>query len=377
MRNENTEKGGTKKPKLDLHIGTHKTGTSAIQASLNLNRNRLRRQGVIFLGCPHEKFNPLMRATQIEPTMVAAMKDFFDKRITNDSARYLLSWEGLSGDPYNGYTNSPVVAETIHQASQGLDARIILYLRRQDDFIESLYTQLIHEGGSESFKDFISRLDEPMFNWQRLVDSFAARFGHKRIIVRPYSKSALPTSTSLFEDFFSILGVDSGSLRFSENLLSKNSGYSRQALELARQCNPWLQPQEQRQLRMLLRVISHKDPFQSYSYWTEADRASWLARYADTNRQVARTYLEHASEELFPATSCNSLQHGNSNQVDAVFDGCEECDDINMTPLLVRMLLSATKAPQKRPSLGRQISNQIRTMLSRLRRYEVRKRGQP
>lgn len=367
MKSENTKKGKTKPPKLDLHIGTHKTGTSALQACLSLNRDRLRSQGMVFLDCPHEKLKPLMRATQIEPSMVTAMKDFFDKRITNHSAHYVLSWEGLCGDPYSGYTNSSILAQTILQASQGLDVRIILYLRRQDDFIESLYTQLIHEGGSESFKDFIGRLDESMFNWLQLTDNFAALFSREKIVVRPYDKSILPTTTSLFEDFFSILGIDFGSLRYNENLSAKNSGYSRQALELARQCNPWLEPQEQRQLRMLLRVISHKDPFQSYSYWTEADRASYLARYASTNRQVARTYLGSAPEELFPTTPHNNLPGGDSDQVNRVQDRSEDGDNINMTPLLVRMLLSTTKAPEKRPSLRRQISDRVKKLLRRQR----------
>lgn len=363
MKSENTKKGKIKPPKLDLHIGTHKTGTSALQACLSLNRDRLRNQGMVFLDCPHEKLKPLTRATQIEPSMVAAMKGFFDKQITNHSARYVLSWEGLCGDPYSGYANSPILAQTIQQASQGLDVRIIVYLRRQDDFIESLYTQRIHEGGSESFKDFIGRLNESMFNWQQLTDNFAALFGREKTVVRPYDNSILPTTTSLFEDFFSILGIDFESLRFNENLFSKNSGYSRQALELARQCNPWLQPQEQRQLRMLLRVISHKDPFQSYSYWTETDRATWLARYVDTNRQVARTYLENSPEELFPATPHNHLDCGDSNQANVVYHACEKGEDINMTPLLVRMLLSATKAPQKRPSLRRLISDHVRNLI--------------
>ena len=62
--------------------------------------------------------------------------------------RFVTSWEGFSGNPRLAYQNANAVASMLRESTKSLDVRIIVYLRRQDEFVESMYTQTIHEGGS-------------------------------------------------------------------------------------------------------------------------------------------------------------------------------------------------------------------------------------
>ena len=78
--------------------------------------------------------------------------------------RFAMSSEGFFGNLFKDYYNSEWISEFLSKVSAGFDVRIIVYLRRQDFFIESLYTQMIHQGESYSFLDFVVNYDALSFD---------------------------------------------------------------------------------------------------------------------------------------------------------------------------------------------------------------------
>src|SRR5690625_7585565 len=95
---------------------------------------------------------------------------------------YLIISEHFSGNPFIGFSNVHIIAETLWEITKDLDLDIyiIVYLRRQDDFIESMYTQSIHLGDSHSFEEFINGFDESAFDWEYILDSYSKWFGKDR-----------------------------------------------------------------------------------------------------------------------------------------------------------------------------------------------------
>lgn len=293
------------KKSLYIHIGTHKTGSTAIQQFLRQNKRRLAQEGVFYLTLPYG-IEKLMSANELDEELVDSVKKSLANKANSYSPKkaqegcYLLSWEGFSGDALKGYANVAIVAEHLQRMTEQFDVKIIVYLRRQDDFLESIYTQKIHEGASYAFHSFVEMLPDTSFDWARLLAAYGDRFGKENLIVRRYDKAFLPKSDSLLKDFLQIVGVDFNKLDVEKKELIPNRGYSRDALEIAKLANPYLRNEEKKRLRRILQNASAKQPFEKYAYWTSSERARFLERYNQSNAQVASHFFDEEFGDLFP-----------------------------------------------------------------------------
>jgi hypothetical protein len=301
-----------KAPELYIHIGTHKTGSTAIRQALIQCREALRGQGVLYLPWdvrtfPRESLS-FMTMRMSDQNAVHHLRKMLrqargdQRRGDPEGPRLLMSFEGFSGDPSEGYRNASVIAEHLRRATEGFKTHIIVYLRPQDEFIESLYTQQIHEGKWCSFPDFVNRHDDSSsFNWHWLLRQYSNCFGKDRMIVRRYHKQFFPCNESLLQDFFRILGVDSSVLDLPPDF-APNRGYSRDALEIARIANPHLTDAERSRLRQLLQRTNAKQPFEAYAFWSEREREALASRYRESNAKVAQEYFGESSGMLFPSS---------------------------------------------------------------------------
>lgn len=280
------------KPLLFLHIGTHKTGSTAIQRALPVGGAAALKAGLVRL----DIHGDVARTSWTEDD-ARSLRSHLAGQIVPGASRYLLTCEGFSGNPLQGYANAPVAAERLRAATADFDVRVVVFLRRQDDFLESIYTQLIHQGGSQSFEAFLQAMPDGGPDWHRLLTTYAAEFGRDNLVVRRYHATFYPRPESLLEDFCAILGVPTSVLAKADS--TPNQGYSHKAQELARVCNPHLDDAGRRQLRQLLQKISPKPVFQSYAYFDLAGRRTLLAACAESNARVAREFFG-GSESLFP-----------------------------------------------------------------------------
>ncbi len=199
-----------------------------------------------------------------------------------------------------GYADAPVIASHLRELTRDFDVSILVFLRRQDDFMESLYTQTIHEGSSQTFDEFRKTIKPEAMNWQKLLEAYAAEFGHGNITARVYHKDCYPQPQDLIVDFCRMVGVRPECLKQRVHTV-RNQGFSMEAVEMARLCNPCLTPARRRQLRQMLQVVSAKPVFQSYSYLDLDARRQLLSLHAKSNTQVRRDYLGGQDDQpLFP-----------------------------------------------------------------------------
>lgn len=297
----------TGKTRLYIHIGTWKTGSSTIQFNLHRLKEDLKQEGIYYLSKKDKMVidDRIIRDFEkIEPEYVSQSRRKL-KGILNNSReegyKYIASAEEFSGDPFSGFKNCRAVAENIFEITKdlNLDIKIIVYLRRQDDFIESMYTQSIHLGGVKTFQEFISDFDESHFNWYNLLKAYSDVFGKKNIDVRRYHKAFLPHKNSLMQDFGS--AVNSNLIANYSETVSKNKGLSRNALELTRITNKHLNDEEQYQLRKLFQEINSKNPFEKYAFFESSERKEFLARYKNSNLKIAKEYMGIQDGPLFPS----------------------------------------------------------------------------
>ena len=286
-----------------IHVGTHKTGSTTIQHALRDTSRANPEEGWIYSGTTAIA-KEIMRAKQYDKTLVQRFKVEVQNMMkrAKSANRVILSSEALSGLPNDGYQNSNTVFSMLRDATNKYNTKIIIFLRRQDSFLESMYTQKIHEGENLEFESFLKQYNLPdALNYRRMLNELSACFGDQNLIVRSYHESS---KIGLLADFGEIIG--SKSLRYSEQG-EKNPGYSRHALEIAKICNRSLDQSRKRQLRKALQAVMAKNRLEPFSYFTNDERTKFLNRYQVSNREVANRYFGGDLERLFPTPQSSKL----------------------------------------------------------------------
>lgn len=336
------------KPRVYIHIGTHKTGSTAIQQAFSKGA-----AGLVRLGFREDIARSPWTQSDADRLAAHLRAQILPSRPVN----YLLSTERFCGEPLQGYAQAGDIARRVRDITRDFDPVIVVFLRRQDDFIESLYTQMIHQGGSQTFAGFMETIRPEIMDWHRLLEAYAAVFGRENIVVRRYHADFYPEPRSLLVDFCGIVGVDPAALAEEGGAGTPNQGYSKEAMEVALQCNPHLDEKGRRHLRRLLQKISPKPVFQSYGYLDIHLRRQILAACAESNAAVRRDYLPGlpGHEPLFPEPAeC-------ATPVDSHASGAA-----TLLPVLVRMLLESQE--KQRGSRLMRLAGRLDSHLGRLRR---------
>lgn len=284
-------------PQLFLHIGTHKTGSTAIQKALLKGKEKLRDEKIVYLPQLPARKN-IETLSVLDSDIISSSREFVLREISKypTSTRFVMSYEGYSGDVFRGYLNAEIVAESLRRITDGYEVKVIVFLRRQDLFVESMYTQTIHQGQTWSFNNFLDIFNNSSFNWHLLLSNYAKYFKKPGIIVRRYDKTHLLNQNSI-EEFANVIGSNSlKSIDIEKNL---NSGYTRDALELARLCLPHLTKSEKRKLRNILQATNAKLPFESHSFFNLSERELFLSKYEQSNALVAEEYFHDSKGSLF------------------------------------------------------------------------------
>ena len=244
---------------IDLHIGLPKTGTTAIQVAL----------------APVKRYVPthtlpdlvkLPRLTRVDDELVARLK----KRVKADA---LISWELLSGDFENlNFGNVFTVAHMMRRVCGDREARVILYLRRQDHFAESTYAHLVQTGDTRTFHEWVRTVPEGAYDWRRIL----AAYRDFEQVVRVY-KDGL----DLIADFAEVIGQ-----KLDKPHGWVNRGLSEKDVEHMRLCNEGLTDDQRMLLRQQLSTTKGMRPYTRRHYFTATERAAFLETYRLCNEEL-------------------------------------------------------------------------------------------
>lgn len=182
------------KKRLIVHIGMHKTGTSSVQRYFSRNRAMLGRMGVCY---PHS-FGPKGERQPKHAAIFDAISHLADHgapdpvlgpaesvieraaaEIESASARVaLISAEGLSGE-------RPVFAKALASLEDRFETTIVIFLRRQDHWLESFYKQMVLSRQVRESRDFHNFASAPEtrdhLNYERIVGWWQSSFRDVRI----------------------------------------------------------------------------------------------------------------------------------------------------------------------------------------------------
>jgi len=298
---------------LYLHIGTPKTGTSYIQHSLRINSKKIKKQGYRFpdlglrftnVGIARNGHFLLLREGVGKAKKIKDLKGLYDKiikKIEKISLKYdniILSEEGCWNNDYN----IPKFVEDMKK--RDIQVRIVVYLRRQDLFLQSHWAQKIKEGKiSQKFEKYVKTNKEHLDYYNQCC-KLRDIVGDGNLIIRIYEKQRFNKDTDILEDFYSAVGLILDNISQIPNNKKINESLTGIYVEVKRIINKFL-PNLKNNGRIVkdLLKIQEKDTkkldFLNNSYFGFEERLKFLKKYEEGNVNIAKEFLGQEDGILF------------------------------------------------------------------------------
>ncbi|MBJ3764367.1 glycosyltransferase [Maribius pontilimi] len=200
------------KPRIVIHIGATKTGSTFLQHMLEKNRPALLREGVWFpeIGLFWQQNRPHKQAGHAAYTRAArdgdpAIRDHIERGLALMDGR--IHTIILSSEAFFLQENSRFLADYF----KGYDVEIVVYLRRQDEWANSQYCEFVAGGA-------VGRTDLPIDKWlalsktRKLLDyriplqKWSDKIGKENVHVRVFEPDRL-IDGDLLADFADATGL--------------------------------------------------------------------------------------------------------------------------------------------------------------------------
>uniref|UniRef100_N2ABI3 Sulfotransferase domain-containing protein n=1 Tax=Eubacterium plexicaudatum ASF492 TaxID=1235802 RepID=N2ABI3_9FIRM len=295
---------------LYVHVGTTKTGTTAIQSFLIDNQEVLNRKGYCYPLFPYryqevsERRNARFLLEEASDRQNGIFREgmdrihelfrTFDNIIVSDegiwSANYeqrITMWRALKAEAKEG----------------GFQIKIIVYLRRQDMYLISGWNQMVKSGlgadAGTAWSDYVHNLNDiNKMKYATHLKKIAAFFGKKNLIVRRFEPKRFVNGT-IYADFLQTVRLELTD-EFRIEQAAKNIRLAGNTHEIQRVLNgmPGMNPAFHSFFRQSL--LSYADlsgetyPCEMFS---KEEAEAFMQQYEEENREVAREYFNE--EELF------------------------------------------------------------------------------
>ncbi|WP_157020479.1 MULTISPECIES: hypothetical protein [Paracoccus] len=292
--------------KIFLHIGTHKTATTWLQHYFARNSDRLNDFGFYY---PHAG-----RVTQAQHRLGQAV---FQRPQQAQSLDGIMVWEKLKRELENTYYQNIIISseefewirhpQVIKQFLPNVEIHLIVYLRRQDDYLESLYGQQIRDFQPRISKDIYRYIDEnslEFLDYNALLTRWS--LASDNITVRIFDKSRM-VGGDIGQDFLALLGINSNEGFESPTgaVIEHKASLGMEPQEFIRQCNTLRLPAGQHdqlvaKVVQLDRVLNNVAPRTKERLLSFKDRQELMRRYAAGNAVVHQRYLQNEKQnQLF------------------------------------------------------------------------------
>lgn len=310
--------------KVFLHIGTNKTGTSAIQYCLSHDREQLKKQGLLYpktgwleqshahyhlseaLGFPTAGLPQLSyKSTAENQSRLLAMRASLDDETLNNNAFTII----FSSEMFGRIIDLSLVREFFSHD----EVRFVVYLRRHDFWYPALYSQSLKSrvmvnhppSNPVGIKKFIeSQENNPRgcARYRKFLDHWAAAFGRENIIVRPYESCQI--GSDILVDFLQTIATDIGvdPLQLTQRITPRSTRINRslspkgiRLMEIFQSTR--VQPDVRE--RLVRHALSFLTTDASISILSPAQRIELIEKNAEDYAYIAREYMGREDGRLF------------------------------------------------------------------------------
>jgi len=271
-----------------LHIGVHKTGTTALQKFFHDNELALSQNGVHRLktGLPADAGN-----SWGHHSLAWALRDGDVNSLWRLGAEEAESYSSnlVSSEEF-AFIRAPSLYEPVLRVLAGFAIRPVCYLRRQDQLLESIYNHHVKSLGEvHSIMEF-SRRVMPRLDYIKLLGCLSKSFGKEEIILRTFDPKYL--QGDIFEDFLCSIGITEKAM-FTKPTKTLNAGLTRDGLAKMLEINRKYaeSPDNLRLARQVILREYQAAAWTEHSVLSEAERAELTEHFRAKNNEIAQQYF--------------------------------------------------------------------------------------
>ncbi len=286
--------------KIFIHIGFGKTGTTSIQDMFLHNSETFSSIGLYYpkIGLyksAHHLLSQLPKTKDYTSLIRSNLKNIKTNFLKNKYIKLIISSENLC-------FSTPELIDAYKEVFNGFDTKIIMYIRRQEDLIPSVYLEWMKNNWdykknicsffyhTKQAYDFLLRIN----NWEKA-------FGRDNIIIRLYNKHL---ESDICKDFLKIIGIG----KIATNLPKFNS-------------NPSLSPAFANIIKIIddikinndNRILLINELIKTGNYMPNIPTNSLINEnlkkeiykfYTKSNSELANRYLNEKIKSLFLQSEC-------------------------------------------------------------------------
>lgn len=211
-----------------IHIGTPKTGSTAIQRFTRDNKDYLNPLGFDFLTRHRSgSYNDLSVALRSGNHDRAVEIGGVVRNLIGESAsqNFVLSSEMFSGA-------DPAALRDVLALPEPMDVKIVGYFRRQDKYLANAYKQKLKTAKTRlGFENFITKFGTGGGEYRRIVDAWQAAWPEADFLFRRFDPKTFPQG-DVVRDFLQVLGIDTQTDGFPTPQSAANATPSIDVLDL-------------------------------------------------------------------------------------------------------------------------------------------------
>lgn len=304
-----------------LHIGTHKTGTTSLQTILSANQDKLRSFGYYYpksATCA-DRFTPGHHLL----CWAITLDDYKEyEEWTGEPVDLQTAWPNTLKEMNKANEHSFIISseyfwllsedqiQTLKEHLSNYNVKINICLRRQDQFLMSLYSERVKKGSAKGFKEFIEEFRDFCI-YSQYINRWEKVFGQNNITVRAYKKGK--DSVNDFLNHIGLSELDADHLKLSDRKF--NASLSGKSLRIIRWLNflhvkmlslplpyckkLYLRPLQTHKGRKAVSLIPNF--LISNQIMSETLSRAIMLEFESVNSEIARKYLP--GNTLFKATS--------------------------------------------------------------------------
>ncbi len=305
------------KKKIILHIGANKTGSSAIQRFISLNRKEFLDEGIVI---PNDDFQVsdsiqgyhvwgfarlIKEEANGQQILEDAVEDIF--RSQPSANTILFSAENLTAN-----AGAPHLFQNI---AKKYEIRVIVYIRRQDDFILSSWQQW-HSKRYDDFWAWTISVLGTLGNWRTHLQNWETVVDRSQITVRVYERPKLKDQ-DVMSDFHQWVGLERPLSALNIPTVQVNPSFSDSIVDLVKGNDLIFENTHDNEFYRFIEKYTGDLYFRksAESILTVEQRRAIIKTYQKSNNWVKRNYFPGADGELFSEIKDNDFTYVDSDKM--------------------------------------------------------------
>ncbi len=313
-----------------IHIGREKTGTTSLQNFFALNYDKLLKYDIFYPTDENKKYTHWKQHITLVPSITKKKIFNLSEDINYVNGEALTEFvEDIKKVKQNNilisseffiHVDTPELVKYLKNKLNGYHVKIVVYIRRQDDFYLSTRQESLKIG--RPFRDSVHRAKKYQYaNYYERLNNWAQVFGNENLIVRIFEKEQM-YKNNLYADFLKILGIEFDNTFIIPQRLNESISLEK-ALFLQR-LSKYLVPynDESNNKRFFHQEIRNsiiKEDFLKdgvvKDFFTYEERKEIMDYFEEENKRIVHDFIGIENETLFKEPISSEYSHTKCKQM--------------------------------------------------------------